>query len=65
VKPSNHTCRDPLLTKLTFKGEHGIGMGKKEFLREEVGDIPIEVMRAIKTSLDPKWLMNPGKIFDR
>lgn len=40
-------------------------MGKKEFLREEVGDVPIEVMRAIKTSLDPKWLMNPGKIFDR
>ncbi|KAH7336657.1 hypothetical protein BKA65DRAFT_607423 [Rhexocercosporidium sp. MPI-PUGE-AT-0058] len=49
----------------TCTGEHGIGMGKKEFLREEVGDAPIEVMRAIKTSLDPKWLMNPGKIFDR
>ncbi|KAF5658699.1 d-lactate dehydrogenase (cytochrome) [Fusarium heterosporum] len=49
----------------TCTGEHGIGLGKKDFLKAEVGDIPIEVMRAIKTSLDPHWLMNPGKIFDR
>ncbi|KAF5967150.1 d-lactate dehydrogenase (cytochrome) [Fusarium coicis] len=49
----------------TCTGEHGVGLGKKEFLREEVGDVPIQVMRAIKTSLDPLWLMNPGKIFDR
>ncbi|KAI1073304.1 hypothetical protein LB507_010789 [Fusarium sp. FIESC RH6] len=49
----------------TCTGEHGIGLGKKEFLREEVGQAPIEVMRAIKSSLDPFWLMNPGKIFDR
>ncbi|CAF3495215.1 unnamed protein product [Fusarium graminearum] len=49
----------------TCTGEHGIGLGKKDFLREEVGDAPIQVMRAIKTSLDPHWLMNPGKVFDR
>ncbi|KAL9562634.1 hypothetical protein ACKAV7_013198 [Fusarium commune] len=49
----------------TCTGEHGVGLGKKDFLREEVGDVPIHVMRAIKTSLDPLWLMNPGKIFDR
>ncbi|KAG5655095.1 hypothetical protein KAF25_000218 [Fusarium avenaceum] len=49
----------------TCTGEHGVGLGKKEFLREEVGEAPIEVMRAIKSSLDPLWLMNPGKIFDR
>ncbi|PTD07550.1 D-lactate dehydrogenase [cytochrome], mitochondrial, partial [Fusarium culmorum] len=49
----------------TCTGEHGIGLGKKDFLREEVGEAPIQVMRAIKTSLDPHWLMNPGKIFDR
>ncbi|RGP67582.1 d-lactate dehydrogenase cytochrome [Fusarium sporotrichioides] len=49
----------------TCTGEHGIGLGKKDFLREEVDEAPIQVMRAIKTSLDPHWLMNPGKIFDR
>ncbi|KAF5002530.1 hypothetical protein FGRMN_295 [Fusarium graminum] len=48
-----------------IQGEHGIGLGKKDFLKAEVGDVPIQVMRAIKTSLDPHWLMNPGKIFDR
>ncbi|PNP74407.1 hypothetical protein FNYG_12456 [Fusarium nygamai] len=49
----------------TCTGEHGVGLGKKESLLEEVGEVPIQVMRAIKTSLDPLWLMNPGKIFDR
>ncbi|KAH7310825.1 hypothetical protein B0I35DRAFT_412269 [Stachybotrys elegans] len=48
----------------TCTGEHGIGIGKKDYLLKEVGSVPIEVMRAIKGSLDPKWLMNPGKIFD-
>ncbi|KAH6869695.1 glycosyl hydrolase family 3 N terminal domain-containing protein [Thelonectria olida] len=48
----------------TCTGEHGIGLGKKEFLREELGEAPLQVMRSIKRSLDPHWLMNPGKIFD-
>ncbi|KAH7121476.1 hypothetical protein EDB81DRAFT_666239 [Dactylonectria macrodidyma] len=48
----------------TCTGEHGIGLGKKDSLQKELGDAPIQVMRAIKKSLDPNWLMNPGKIFD-
>ncbi|KAJ5555082.1 FAD-linked oxidase C-terminal [Penicillium sp. DV-2018c] len=45
-------------------GEHGVGLGKKGSLRKEVGPETINVMRSLKRSLDPNWLLNPGKIFD-
>ncbi|MEH7093775.1 FAD-binding oxidoreductase [Neobacillus vireti] len=46
----------------TCTGEHGIGLGKKVFLQEEHGDL-IPIMKTIKTNLDPKNILNPGKIF--
>ena len=46
------------------QGEHGIGLGKKESLVKELGVDTIDVMRSIKKALDPRWLLNPGKIFD-
>jgi D-lactate dehydrogenase (cytochrome) len=48
----------------TCTGEHGVGMGKKEALRMEVGEDTLGVMKSIKLSLDPYWIMNPGKIVD-
>ena len=39
-------------------------MGKKEYLRKELGPETIGVMREIKRALDPNWLLNPGKVFD-
>src|SRR5436305_5586078 len=50
-----------------FKGslsaEHGVGIARTEYMREQLGDELLEVMRAIKNAFDPKNIFNPGKIF--
>jgi D-lactate dehydrogenase (cytochrome) len=47
----------------TCSGEHGVGLGKREFLEVEHGAEALAVMRSIKGTLDPKGIMNPGKMF--
>ena len=44
-------------------GEHGVGIGKREFLEQEHGADSLAVMRSLKQALDPRGVMNPGKIF--
>jgi len=46
----------------TCTGEHGIGIGKRKFMQLEHG-ASYQLMRSIKDLIDPKGLMNPGKIF--
>ena len=46
----------------TCTGEHGVGQGKQDYLRKEHGDA-VDVMIMIKSTIDPKGIMNPGKIF--
>lgn len=43
-------------------GEHGVGLGKKEFLIEELGLGTVELMKTIKRAIDPLGLFNPGKV---
>ncbi|MGE4240112.1 FAD-binding oxidoreductase [Ramlibacter sp.] len=47
----------------TCTGEHGVGLHKMAFLVDEAGAGAVDMMRTIKRALDPKNVMNPGKIF--
>ena len=46
----------------TVTGEHGIGAARRPFLEEQRGADAVDVMRAIKTALDPLGILNPGKV---
>jgi D-lactate dehydrogenase (cytochrome) len=60
----NHKLvRRALLLEGTCTGEHGVGLHKMDFLVEETGAGAVNMMRMIKQALDPKNIMNPGKIF--
>ena len=47
----------------TCTGEHGIGLHKMGFLVEEAGSGAIALMQSVKRALDPKNILNPGRIF--
>ena len=64
-----HHAMDDLITKTielkgTITGEHGIGLAKKEYLKEQFQDHSYELLKLVKRSFDPNNLLNPGKIFD-
>jgi glycolate oxidase len=46
----------------TLTGEHGIGTLKRPFLREALGNVSIDIQSRIKSALDPKNILNPGKV---
>ncbi len=64
-----HLALDAIVEKTlelggTITGEHGIGMAKKAWLRQQLGEASYDLMKLVKTALDPKGQLNPGKIFD-
>ena len=64
-----HSALDEIVNKTlelggTITGEHGVGLAKKQWIRQQLGDASCALMAKIKNSLDPRGLLNPGKIFD-
>jgi len=49
----------------SITGEHGVGLAKKPFLPQMLGDVSMNLLRDIKRTIDPQNLLNPGKIFDQ
>jgi glycolate oxidase len=47
-----------------ISGEHGIGLHKKAYFRQETDDALLNIMKEIKKAFDPNNILNPGKIFD-
>lgn len=63
-KVVHNMMRRALEMEGTVSGEHAIGMGKKECLVDELGRDTIGLMQTFKRAVDPKWIMNPGKVFE-
>ncbi len=47
----------------TLSGEHGIGITKKPYIYKALGEAGVKLMQSVKQSLDPKGILNPGKIW--
>jgi glycolate oxidase len=45
-------------------GEHGVGLAKKPWIRQALGDVALQTQRAIKRAMDPRNILNPGKWLD-
>ncbi len=62
------TCLDEVFSLVlsldgTLSGEHGVGMAKRPFVDREIDETTLNVMRAVKHTLDPANILNPGKLF--
>jgi len=60
---NNQVVQRAIAAQGTCSGEHGIGLHKMDFLVTEAGAGAVAMMRTLKCALDPKNIMNPGKIF--
>jgi glycolate oxidase len=48
----------------TITGEHGVGLAKKKYLADSVGELNVEIMAQLKRIIDPNWILNPGKMLN-
>ena len=62
-----HDCYEAITKRAleldgTITGEHGIGVGKREYLADEHGDEGVALMGRVKEAFDPDGILNPGKV---
>ena len=72
-EPARREAADEALDRLftwildqggAITGEHGVGLAKKRWIRNALGPVGMEVHQAVKSALDPKGILNPGKFLD-
>ena len=50
------------MSNIANPGERGVGLVKRPFMRENLGDDVVVLMIAVKKVLDPQGILNPGKV---
>ena len=46
----------------TITHHHAVGRDHAPWLADEIGDLGMDVLRAVKSTLDPAWVLNPGAL---
>jgi glycolate oxidase len=64
VQAVRHLMQTVVALGGSISGEHGIGLAKTPFLRLQHSPAQVRAMQAIKRALDPRGILNPGKMFD-
>jgi D-lactate dehydrogenase (cytochrome) len=59
---NDHLVERALALGGTSTGEHGVGLGKQKYMLAEHGPVALNLMRQLKTMLDPNGILNPGKV---
>ena len=49
-------------TGATITHHHAVGADHRPWMRDEIGDLGVEVLKAVKATLDPSGILNPGKL---
>ena len=48
-----------------LSGEHGIGLKRLKYMEEYTDPAELDLMKTLKSAVDPKWILNPGKVIEQ